>query len=226
MTAVLSLHPTFYLYLRHHHAAACQKLLGQFHRVLRQIMNALRVVLRGKLLHRLQDIKAHLAPVVVHGDDHTGTHLFGDLLCLRDIQRVGTADRDQKHIAFPNRGDLLRAERVPQIAQMHHGDAFSGKRADRIPAALGAVCIVVEACDFLYGERRDAALSDADLIGIAMVEVRVAAVDSVSLPCRVLYAGNALARVEDHAVAAALEKKTGVSQPGNFHGLFLPFGIY
>ena len=112
---------------------------------------------------------------------------------------------------------------MAQISEVGHGDTAGGEFADHIASPQRAALVVVEGLYLRNGERVLPAGGQADLFGVAVVKVVVAAIDRVRFGMDVGQAPDLVVGVQQDAEAAGFQHKTGMAQPGDFHHTNPPY---
>ncbi len=185
-------------------------------------LHLLRRVQPGKAVQGTQHVESHRAVPVVHGNDHRGANGVRSGLGPGGVNGVKAPYRNQNGITAAQLRQLLRTQRMAQISEVGHGDAAGGEFADHIASPQRAALVVVEGLYLRNGERVLPAGGQADLFGVAVVKVVVAAIDGVRLRLRVRQAGNLVVGVQQSAEAPGFQDKAGMAQPGDRHVQILP----
>ena len=80
----------------------------------------------------------------MHGEDAAGLQGVAHRFCPGGVQCIDTAHRHQRRVHRTNGGQLLRRQRMAQIAQMGHGDAIGSEDPDGVAAPERSAPVIME----------------------------------------------------------------------------------
>ena len=155
--------------------------------------------------------------MVVHGHHAARMQRIAHRLCSGGIHCVNTPDRHQHGVHRADGRRLLRRQLVPQIAQMGHRQAAGCKNSDRVGPPQRAAPVIMKGLYLPDRKRAFPLWQQLHTVCGVMVKMAVAAKNGVSLYVQRRVPRHAGIRVQYNAIAVLLQKKTGVSQPGQLH---------